>query len=43
MKERKTQYIIFRVTPTEKAQLIEEAGGKSKLSKLVRAKLNLKK
>jgi len=41
-KETKSEFVIVRVTPTEKIELTKESGGKRKLSKYLRARLGLK-
>jgi hypothetical protein len=40
-KETKSTFIIVRVTPTEKERLEVKAGGRRKLSKYIRGKLEL--
>lgn len=41
--EVKSQYIIFRVTPSEKARKVKEAGGAKRLSRYIRKQLGLDK
>lgn len=41
MKENKTEFIIIRVTKPKKEKLIQEAGGKKKLSKHIRKLLGI--